>query len=208
MSDRLTEVATLSAAVGRIALSSAANALNLVRYPAISINRFGFVLDLNEAAAKLFDDELRVKNRRMFISDRQARGLLEELLNAFQIASDVDAFPSEPIVVRRRGKASVLMRLLPIHGAARSPFLDARALLMFSSMEAKSSLSPSLLRKAFNLTPAEGRLAVLIALGNSPEQIAEQLGIARETARNQLRSVFAKTGTHRQGELVALLARL
>jgi DNA-binding CsgD family transcriptional regulator len=57
------------------------------------------------------------------------------------------------------------------------------------------------------LTPAEGRVAALIAQGIAPERAAERLGVSRETVRNQLRAVFAKTGTHRQSELVALLAR-
>jgi DNA-binding CsgD family transcriptional regulator len=35
-----------------------------------------------------------------------------------------------------------------------------------------------------------------------------KLSIARDTARNQLKAVFAKTNTHRQGELVALLSRI
>ena len=35
-----------------------------------------------------------------------------------------------------------------------------------------------------------------------------QLGISKATARNQLRVLFAKTGTDRPGELVALLSRL
>jgi hypothetical protein len=34
------------------------------------------------------------------------------------------------------------------------------------------------------------------------------LKISRETARNQLKSVFAKTDTHCQSELVALLMRV
>lgn len=55
LSQRLTEVATLSAAVGRIALSSAINALNAVRQPAIAIDRLGFVLDANAEAEGLFD---------------------------------------------------------------------------------------------------------------------------------------------------------
>jgi DNA-binding CsgD family transcriptional regulator len=32
--------------------------------------------------------------------------------------------------------------------------------------------------------------------------------IAHETIRSHLKSIFRKTGTHRQGELIALFARL
>jgi DNA-binding CsgD family transcriptional regulator len=41
----------------------------------------------------------------------------------------------------------------------------------------------------------------------SIETAADNLGVAYETARNMLKSIFQKTDTHRQGELVALLAR-
>jgi DNA-binding CsgD family transcriptional regulator len=64
------------------------------------------------------------------------------------------------------------------------------------------------MRRAFGLTAAEARAAGLIAQGLSPEQAAQQLNIAVETARSQLKAVFSKTGTHRQSELAALLARL
>jgi hypothetical protein len=48
-----------------------------------------------------------------------------------------------------------------------------------------------------------------MAEGLSPEKAAEEeLKIARETARNQLKAVFAKTTTRRQRELVALLPQL
>jgi hypothetical protein len=41
-----------------------------------------------------------------------------------------------------------------------------------------------------------------------PGIAARELEISRETARNQLKSVFAKTDTHRQSELVALLMQV
>jgi DNA-binding CsgD family transcriptional regulator len=63
-------------------------------------------------------------------------------------------------------------------------------------------------RGRFDYRRREARLASPIASGISPERAAEDLGIARETARNQLKSIFAKADTHRQGELVALLSRL
>ena len=56
------------------------------------------------------------------------------------------------------------------------------------------------------MTGAEAKLASLLVSGMVLQEIARQLGIARETARNQLKAVFAKTETHRQGELVALLS--
>jgi DNA-binding CsgD family transcriptional regulator len=47
-----------------------------------------------------------------------------------------------------------------------------------------------------------------MAEGISVYKAAEALEISRETARNQLKAVYAKTATHRQGELVALLSGL
>jgi DNA-binding CsgD family transcriptional regulator len=58
----------------------------------------------------------------------------------------------------------------------------------------------------FGLTPAERQLALRLATGLSLRESADRLGIASNTARFQLRAVFAKTGTSRQGELVALIA--
>jgi DNA-binding CsgD family transcriptional regulator len=59
----------------------------------------------------------------------------------------------------------------------------------------------------FGLTAAETRLAASIAQGTAPTDLARQLQISRTTVRSQLASIFAKTHTRRQAELVALLAR-
>ena len=42
----------------------------------------------------------------------------------------------------------------------------------------------------------------LIAEGNSLEEVAEQRGVTMNTVRSQLKQVFSKTDTSRQGELV------
>jgi DNA-binding CsgD family transcriptional regulator len=59
----------------------------------------------------------------------------------------------------------------------------------------------------FRLTPAEARVAYGIACGKTLATIASGHGIAITTAKTQLSAVFTKTGTHRQAELTALLAR-
>jgi DNA-binding CsgD family transcriptional regulator len=58
---------------------------------------------------------------------------------------------------------------------------------------------------SFNMTPAEARLATALMEGLSLDDYARDRGIAVPTARNQLQSLFEKTRTHRQGELIAVL---
>ena len=105
-------------------------------------------------------------------------------------------------------KKPIIARIHPIPDAARSPFLGARALLILSSLAPKPPLSTNLLAGTFGLSPAEARLASILAAGIDLRAAAEELGVARGTARNQLKAIFAKTGAHRQSELVELLTKL
>ena len=72
----------------------------------------------------------------------------------------------------------------------------------------KARADPAELRELFGLTHMEAEIASVISTGAPPEQAAAETGIAVVTARNHLKAVFAKTGTHRQSERVALLSRL
>ncbi len=73
LSRRLSETATLSKAVGRLVLSGVSSALNLVRQPAIAIDRLGMVIEINSEAEALFDAEIRIRNRRLLIRETRAR---------------------------------------------------------------------------------------------------------------------------------------
>jgi DNA-binding CsgD family transcriptional regulator len=64
------------------------------------------------------------------------------------------------------------------------------------------------LRQAFGLTGAEAQIAARLAFGESLRRIADDHKVSIVTTRAQLKAVFAKTGTHRQAELVALVNRL
>jgi DNA-binding CsgD family transcriptional regulator len=63
----------------------------------------------------------------------------------------------------------------------------------------------SYLQRQFKLTPAEAALARELLQGDGISAAAGRLGVAEATARTQLRSVLAKTGTGRQAELVRLV---
>jgi DNA-binding CsgD family transcriptional regulator len=87
-------------------------------------------------------------------------------------------------------------------------FSKGRAILVVLDLDARPRPPEAALRAAFGLTAAEARLASRLAAGESLADAADALGIAKNTARFQLRAVFAKTGVSRQGELVAALTRL
>ena len=99
---------------------------------------------------------------------------------------------------------------LPVAGLTADVFGPSLAVLVVTDLELEAHPAPpeEALRAAFGLTAAEARLAAQLVGSGSLNAAADALGIAKETARNQLKAVFAKTGTHRQAELVALLARL
>jgi len=209
LSDRLTEVATLSTALGRVALAGATQALDRVGQAAIAIDRFGAVVDANGAAEGLLDDHLYIDQcRRLCAPDRKAGALLQSLFEQLRLAPDDLPIAALPIVVRRGGKGPVVIRVLPVPGAASSPFGGARVLLTLTAIEPKPGPDASVISDVFGLTRAESDIAALVAQGRSLAAIADTRGIARVTVRNQLRTIFAKTRTHRQSELVALLSRL
>jgi DNA-binding CsgD family transcriptional regulator len=64
------------------------------------------------------------------------------------------------------------------------------------------------LQQAFALTPAEARLAGRIVAGQQLDHIAAELGVRLATLRTQLKRVFEKTETRRQGQLMQIGARL
>lgn len=64
------------------------------------------------------------------------------------------------------------------------------------------------LEQAFGLSVAEARLVNVLCAGGTLAEAADKLGISPNTAKTQLASVFSKTGTSRQSELVALVAAL
>jgi DNA-binding CsgD family transcriptional regulator len=64
-----------------------------------------------------------------------------------------------------------------------------------------------IIMQLYKLTAAEAKVAIMLMQGSTLQDISVTLGIVKETARKQLQSVFWKTNTNRQSELVLLLIR-
>lgn len=83
--------------------------------------------------------------------------------------------------------------------------VQASAALFIDSVDRSRTMSAESLTQRYGMSPAESRLAVALANGDSLEQIAAQFKLSKNTLRSQLKACFHKTGTGRQAELVRLI---
>lgn len=104
-------------------------------------------------------------------------------------------------VQRRAGP--LLLRVAPLW-RDRNPYGQALALIVMAAPQPRVPLI-ELLRGTFGLTYREAEVAVLVGEGLAPKEVAVELDTAWNTVRYQLRSVFAKTGTTGQVQLVRLV---
>jgi DNA-binding CsgD family transcriptional regulator len=112
----------------------------------------------------------------------------------------LDRNPGTPVFLDSRKPKSILGQR----------FADGNALSIVVLVDLRQRPEPhaSTLQRCFALTPCEARLASALASGLRLRDIAERYGVEVGTIRAQLKTVFLKTGTQRQSELVSLLARL
>lgn len=206
MLGRLSDAAVISKAVGQAQLATMTDALDLVAQPALVMGRDGQILRENAAAERVYDASLYVAGGRLIVRDRQAAAALSGLAEECRFSGPFLA--RRQIIVQRGDRRPVVIDMHGLTGAAAEPFSGGRALLLLTDLDGRPRPGRERAAQVFGLTPAEAALAVVVGRGDSLDQACDELNITRETARSRLKSIFAKTGVNRQGELVALLARM
>lgn len=137
------------------------------------------------------------------------RGSLRTMLGRLEWCRQTPGRPcTELFAVERpslRRPYAILVQ--PYRPGGNFPVGDAfyNMVFIFDPDRPLSSHSVEFLKQHFELTPAEARLAKLIAEGERLDSIANRLGISVHTARTHLKRVFEKTGVERQAELVQLM---
>jgi DNA-binding CsgD family transcriptional regulator/PAS domain-containing protein len=192
------------------------DALNYIRQPAILADAAGRVVLVNEAAGKLFEPTagaLSIDGRGKIVtrSMKATRQLWDAIEAASRPAVDVDAQQACDIIVNGEDHVPRLsLSVLPLARgqAAVRHGLEGGSIMILAQEFEVGAISLEALRAAFGLSPAETRLAGLLASGLSLRQASQSLGVSYSTVMSQVKSCFQKTGTHRQAELVALAVRL
>lgn len=195
--------------LGEAARTSATllSAMDELAFGVVLVSRDGRVLAANRRAR-----ELSAREGSFHLKDGQIRGsrpaetrALERCLHDAVTADSVTAGGTVPIR-RPPPKRPLELVVSPLRLPGREPGLPPVAAAIFvNDPDHLASVPESVLRELYGLTPREATIAALLSQGWTPGEIAEQLGITINTVKARMQEVFAKTGTHRQAELVRVL---
>ncbi|MGD9590114.1 MAG: helix-turn-helix transcriptional regulator [Pyrinomonadaceae bacterium] len=175
------------------------------------LNKSGKVLFENERAERLLAEKAGIARDRggelAMRSPARSRKLKSRIGRIASADPDDQAAASETFILTGSdGLASLevkLTRIEPGHvlgiGDDACVMMTVRPLLNVGTPPVKD------LRRLYGLTPAEERLARMIADGHSVQEACAMLNISANTARTHLKRIFSKTDTHRQSSLVKLI---
>jgi DNA-binding CsgD family transcriptional regulator/PAS domain-containing protein len=135
--------------------------------------------------------------------------LLERLVAEAEATSNGRGLgPAGAMLVSRKSRSSLQLLVTPVRNLKFDVASNVKAIVFVNDPDQRVRPSQSALEALFGLTPAEYRVAVLLGDGHAPPVIAEILVVSRNTLKSQLSSIYRKTGTSSQSQLVRILSKL
>jgi len=138
-----------------------------------------------------------------------AKKLASLISNAVDNDDDIDTMRGGVLGLRHPDSTLPLLLLaIPVSDlkvAFESTVEGAHVALFISDPERSQPISAEALIETFDLTKAEAGVTVSLINGLSPKEIAHNKSVSTNTIRTQLKSIFRKTCTNSQADLVRLL---
>lgn len=175
------------------------------------LNRSAKVVFCNEAAEKIIaaKDGLEIDRNRCLVARRsQDTQQLKMVLNGvFDPDPDRAACHGGFLQVSRpTGSRPFQIHVSPLshqNFGGYSP--EKLALLFVFDPEQRFGTVEELLRRMYGLTPAEARLAGILAKGISLKEAEALLNVKSSTIHTHMKHIFSKTECKRQGELITVI---
>lgn len=199
----------ISVALEDQAAASGIRSLESIGKAAVGVGRGLSVVAMNARAEALLGAGLEVRAGRLAATDPSRQPALERLVA--RASGEIEAGRERPgaLALPRPHGRPLVARAAPYLSASADVLRGMRAIVLLTDLDAaQPPPSETLLRDAFGLTRAEARLAAGLSTGATLEDCAKTYGVALNTVRNQLASVFLKTGVRRQADLVMLAGQL
>jgi DNA-binding CsgD family transcriptional regulator/PAS domain-containing protein len=184
---------------------------NLFRGGLVLVDPRGVILYANKTAEAMFASGTVVQSNRGILRVVSALAAAE-LRSAIALAAGNETELGKiGLSVRLTGDdapKTMLAHVLPLAGSHLRSRLQAAAVAGVFIRETNFDIAPTLdnFARLYKLTGAELRvLQAIVDIGGVPD-VADALGVSESTVRTHLKELFEKTATHRQVELVKLLA--
>ncbi len=208
LSRRISGAAVLAQALGFAASNAALESFDVSGSAVVLLDRQAEVVRTNRAADRLLrSGDVRIVGRRLAAADPTATAALGRALHdLLWNSSGSSLMPA--VALPRLSEAPILAYPLKLPSLSGNPLGHVQAAIVLVDPSARRKAPEIGLRQAFGLTAAEARLASQLATGDPLEAVCDRLGVSKQTGRNHLKSIFAKTGINRQAELVLLLSRM
>jgi DNA-binding CsgD family transcriptional regulator len=189
-------------------LQSGIQAVDSLSIGVVCVTATGKVVFANEYARAVLarGDGLSLDRYGLLISSSKSEPLRVLIAKAAEASAGRGLHAGGPLTIERgSGAKAYQLTVMPTHSAELTLSASAPAVIIFIRDPQRHERPSEDLLRAYGLTPAESRVALLLSDGLSPRQIAEMIGVSENTVRSQIKSIFFKTGVKRQGELFRLL---
>lgn len=185
-----------------------AGGLDLIAMPTILLDEFSRVALCNHAAQRLLAGrrDLWVENGHLFSRTGAVTQRLNlEITKAIYASHGGGGDLPEVVLLPRLGKRDLMLLISPMRRGGGGAPRASGALLFAFDPEAAPAVQAELVQRLFGLSDAEACLAVALCAGRTLEEASVERGTTLNTVRSQLKSIFGKTGTNRQADLVSVL---
>jgi DNA-binding CsgD family transcriptional regulator len=176
---------------------------------AIALDHDKRVVELNDEAKKCLGSCIRIVDGRLAGIERASNEHFQSLITAAaQPQGGMSADQESFVLLPGLGARPVIAYATSIPSVRNEEVAGLGAIILLVNQDGHRVPDAKLLGALFAFTPAEMRLAVALARGLDLQSIAQTHKATVGTLRVHLKSIFEKTNTSRQAELILLLARL
>jgi DNA-binding CsgD family transcriptional regulator len=206
--DQLRPAAALALRVGMAGATAFADGVAAMGEDAVVVGDYGNVLYATSGFSRHLGTAFALDGSRLTAIDPEGEHRLAALLARASNSCPAAGGLGRGLVLPRRGSLPLFIRSAPMACGHHEVFNPARAVIIVTDPERDGSQTFHILIETFRLSAAEARLARRIGRGETISDIANAEGMSVATMRQRLKSVFVKTGTHRQAELALLVASM
>ena len=186
------------------AINSAVEALQMVALPSAVLYSDGRVIAVNELLKGFAPQIIIAPDDFVRFQFEPGNKLMSEALAR---ARNSGCSVNRSFALPRNGEARpAIVHVLPVLGRAREIFISAAFLLVVTPVERSHVPAVETIKALFDLTPAEARVAHLLAGGRNIPATAKQLAVSVETIRCHVKAILSKSGMRRQTDFVAAIA--